>query len=194
MYGCTQGSNNLWRKHLTSQANRSSPKSDGELVAAANRGDAGAMEALYYRYCDWVCSLACRVTGNQEDADDVLQEVFFYLFGKFPGFELRCQMKTFLYPVVRNLSIRHRERRARARPLEDGGEPAAPGAPGTEAARRDLDELIAGLPEHQRDVVLLRFADGLSLEEIAGRLAVPLGTVKSRLHKALAELRQRLSR
>jgi RNA polymerase sigma-70 factor (ECF subfamily) len=102
-------------------------------------------------------------------------------------------MKTFLYPAVRNVAVRLRRKRARAQPLEEGVEPAAPESPGASRERADLGDLVAGLPEAEREVVILRFADGLKLEEIAARLGLPLGTVKSRLHRALTELRRRLT-
>jgi len=172
----------------------SDSRSDEDLIAAANRGQELAMEALYWRYRDWVYSLALRLCGQREDAADVLQETFFYLFGKFPGFTLSCRMRTFLHPVVCHLAFDRKRKRRRAVSLEGEPEPEAPPQVAPEAERRALAELVADLPEPQRDVLLLRFADGLPLEEISGRLAVPLGTVKSRLHNALATLRRRLDR
>ena len=68
--------------------------SDEALVDALNRGDRSAFETLYHRYKSWVVSLAFRFCNNREDALDVLQEAFTYLYRKFPGFELRAKMKT----------------------------------------------------------------------------------------------------
>jgi len=167
---------------------------DGELLAAANRGEPAAMEALYFRYRDWVHARAWRLTGNREDALDVLQEVFLYFFRKFPGLELNCELKTFLYPVVRSLAL-DRRRRRRETPLgAAAAELAAPAGREEAAERAELSALLGPLPEEQREVVLLRFADGFSLQEIAKALAVPLGTVKSRLHHALGTLRGSLRR
>jgi len=163
-------------------------RGDQELIASANRGDESACEQLYERYRDWVYSQALKVAGNADDAADVLQEVFFYFFGKFPGFELRCQLKTFLYPAVRNIAIRLRDRRRRLATMEEVPDPVAPRAP----ERPDLGHLVAALPEAQREIVLLRFGEDLKLDEIASRLDIPLGTVKSRLHKGLATLREHL--
>ena len=84
---------------------KSNSRSDQELIAAINNGDSGAFELLYYRHRDWVVSLAYRFTGDRELALDVLQETFLYFLRKFPGFILTAQLKTFLYPAVRNLSI-----------------------------------------------------------------------------------------
>jgi RNA polymerase sigma-70 factor (ECF subfamily) len=166
--------------------------SDAELVAAMNGGDAAAFEVLYFRHRDWVTALAYRFTGDSHAALDVMQETFLYFLRKFPGFRLTANLKTFLYPAVRNLSIAARRKVARyqATPaeLEQLEHTAAPPAPGAEAA--DLQFVLAALPEEQREVLLLRFVDGLSLAEIADAMAVPLGTVKSRLHNALHALRQ----
>ncbi len=169
--------------------------SDEELVAAANAGDEGALEALYYRHRDWVVSHARRITRNREDALDVLQETFAYLFSRFPGFELRAKMTTFLYPAVRNLSLQKLRKRGRTVRLEEGApEQAAPESRDMEAEKRDLKETVRGLPPAEREVVVLRFADGMTLREIARVLGCPLGTVKSRLHSALTRLRGRLER
>ena len=156
-------------------------------MAALNGGDASAFDALYHRHRDWVVRMAHRFTGNAEDALDVLQETFSYVFGKFPGFILSAKMTTFLYPVVKNLAVAAREKRCRM-----GSAPCFPRPPRTiplPAIRAELAAVLGGLPEGQRDVLLLRFVDDFSLAEIALALSIPLGTVKSRLHGALATLK-----
>jgi len=172
-------------------------ESDEELTELANRGDAEAFEALYLRYRDWVYRLAWRFTGNREDALDVLQETFAYLLGKFPGFacrqarfELTAAMTTFLYPVVKHLVIATRNRNGRfSSDVAVLGEIAAPESQAPGGSRGDLATVLAALPEDQREVVLMRFVDSMSLQEIAAALDIPLGTVKSRLHNALNTLR-----
>ena len=165
-------------------------RTDEQLVKAANDGDASAFEALYYRHRDWVVSHAWRLTHHHEDALDVLQETFAYFFGKFPGFRLSAQLRTFLYPAVRNFSIARLRKRRPDREL-DRAEPELPSVPPDEGAvtRLDIDTLLTSLNEGDREVVSLRFLDGLSLKEIAQALEIPLGTVKSRLHNALRALR-----
>ncbi len=166
------------------------PRTDQQLIAALNLGDASAFDGIYYRYRDRVIRLALRFTGNHADAQDVLQETFAYLFGKFPGFTLTSAMTTLLYPVVRNLSLAARRKRSRsareAEALDDlpGFVVADPND-----ARDEISAALSSLPAAQRDTLLLRFVDELSLEEIAAASDVPLGTVKSRLHNALATLR-----
>src|SRR5262249_22053007 len=127
---------------------------------------------------------------SEDLALDVLQETFLYLLRKFPGFRLTAQLKTFLYPAVKNLSIAARQKAGRYQSTEAEQEfleqlPASPALPG----RGDLAAALANLSEEHREVLLLRFVDGLPLAEIAEAVEVPLGTVKSRLHHALESLR-----
>jgi len=167
------------------------PRSDEALIQAVNAGDASAFDALYLRHRDWVARLALRFTGNREDALDVLQETFLYLLRKFPGFKLTARLTTFLYPVVRHIAI-DRRRAARRTAGEDAiaAEPAAPAPAGTGTSTEDLAAILSRLPEGQREALLLRYGDGLSLAEVAAALDIPVGTVKSRIHSALDALRR----
>jgi RNA polymerase sigma-70 factor (ECF subfamily) len=166
----------------------SDERSDQQLVAALNGGDRSAFDSIYYRYRDWVGRLALRISGNQEDALDVIQETFSYLFRKFPGFSLSAKMTTFLYPVVKNLSIAARKRRRREGSEENAPEPfVSPDAVG--GGGEELAQVLRTLGEPQREVLLMRFVDDMSLLEIAAALDIPEGTVKSRLHHALKSLR-----
>ena len=181
-------------------AGRTPPAADGrtdeELVQAVAVGDLAAFEALYHRYREWTVRLARHFTGEEDLALDVLQETFSYFLGRFPGFELRARMTTFLYPVVRHLALRARDRARRT--VGDAPLAAAEDVTAADTSHsnsdsllsRDLRRLMDELPEGQREAVLLRFVDGLSLEETARALGTPLGTVKSRLHLALARLRE----
>jgi RNA polymerase sigma-70 factor, ECF subfamily len=177
---------------VAESADRAELPGDAELVAAINQGSHAAFETLYRRHCDWAVNLAYRFTGDESLALDVMQETFLYLLRKFPGFELRASLRTFLYPAVRNLSIAARRKagRCQAGPGEEdllatllAPEIAASGSD-------DLTTVLSGLTEEHREVLLLRFVDGLSLEEISGAMEIPLGTVKSRLHNALRLLRE----
>lgn len=165
-------------------------RNDQALIAALNAGDTSAFDELYYRYRDWVIRLAGRFTGSRDDALDVLQETFAYLFGKFPGFILSARMTTFLYPVVKNLSIAAKRKRARFVSDEGTPDPAASNPKNDETSREELSAVLARLPEAHREALLMRFVDEMSLAEIAAALGIPEGTVKSRLHNAIAALRQ----
>lgn len=160
---------------------------DEELIERMNEGDAAAFEVLYLRYRDWVHRLAWRFTGNQEDALDVVQETFAYLLKKFPGFHLTASITTFLYPVVKHLSLNIRRRRSASAGEESLM--AIPDDDDDETSRAELAAALAALSEEHREVVLMRFVDDMSLGEIAEALTIPSGTVKSRLHRALEILR-----
>ena len=165
-------------------------RTDRDLVSAGNRGDRTALEALYRRHRDWVYGQAYRACGSREDALDVTQQVFIYFLSKFPGLDLRCQVRTLLYPVVRHRVtdlMRQRQRRENVKSeLRDNDSHHDP------TDGETLDDMVAELPPRQRDVVLLRFGRGLRLGEIAAKLGIPPGTVKSRLHGALKRLRKEL--
>ena len=165
-------------------------RSDTALVAAARAGDVAAFEALYLRHRDWVVRCARRFTGDEHAALDVMQEVFAYLLRRIPTLVLTARLTTFLYPAIRHTAL-HARRRARREPTagEDAPERAVAGVdPG--GSRDELAAALAALSEDWRETLLLRFVDGLALQEIADAMGVPLGTVKSRLHKALAALRE----
>lgn len=161
-------------------------RSDRDLLAALQAGDSAAFDSLYRRHRDWVTRLAHRTTGSASDALDVLQETFLYLLRKAPTLELHARLTTFLFPVVRHLSLQRRRRRP-TEPLAERDEPLATDPP--LAPPEELLAALANLPAEQQQAVLLRFVDGLSLQEVAARQGVPIGTVKSRLHQALATLR-----
>lgn len=165
------------------------PRTDQELIAAANQGDAAAFALLYDRYRDWVVSLAMRFTRDRNTALDVMQDTFLYLLRKFPDFELTGQMKTFLYPVVRHNSLAIARRQSRQVSSMEVAEPAV-NAPGQRAELNELAAAVDALDPGHREVLVLRFVEGLSLQEIALAMELPLGTVKSRLHHALRQLRE----
>jgi RNA polymerase sigma-70 factor, ECF subfamily len=137
--------------------------------------------------------LAHRITGDRDDALDVLQETFAYFWGKFPGFRLTGSLTTFLYPTVTHLALTRVRKRRPTVDVDALADELAAETPAREPGDAVVRE-IRGLPAPQREVLLLRFADDLSLQQIADALAIPLGTAKSRLHNALQALRGRLGR
>jgi RNA polymerase sigma-70 factor (ECF subfamily) len=164
---------------------------DLELVARVNRGDEAAFAALYHRHKEWVAGLAYRWTGDHQAALDVLQETFIYFLKKFPGFKLTAKLQTFLYSAVKNLSLAARKKSARYQTLEPDSPLMEEQAVAPAAGKDEPIEAALGLlPETHREVLWLRFVDGLELSEIAAAMEIPLGTVKSRLHNALETLRQ----
>jgi RNA polymerase sigma-70 factor (ECF subfamily) len=168
-----------------------SERSDQELIAAANAGDPDAFAALYSQHKDWVLNLAFRFTRDRELSLDVLQDTFVYFWKKFPGFRLTAQLKTFLYPVVKNLSLSISRKASRHSPATPELEERMEAPP--ELALHDgatVQKAIESLSQPAREVLELRFVEEFSLDEIAAALEIPLGTVKSRLHNALTTLRK----
>ena len=175
-------------------------RSDRELVDLCNSGSRReaihAFEALYRRHRDYVTRVSLRFGADHEITADVLQETFLYLLRKFPPtgevLVLRAQLRTLLYPVAKNLTLsalRRRERFEGSDALDPDHVPDQRSA-GPEDA--DLARLLSGLTSlsrQHREVLLLRFVDDLSLNEIAEALSLPLGTVKSRLHLAVKRLK-----
>ena len=173
--------------------------SDADLLAAFVSGDVAAFERLYHRHRSWVLRTARTYTHDDELALDVLQEVFAYLVERAPGLELRVPLGTFLYPAVRHLALRARDRARRAggdvppERLEETLDAGSPGVedPGEAELRlRDLRHLVDRLAPGPREVLLRVAVDGSTLAEVAADLDIPLGTVKSRLHQALQALRR----
>ncbi len=168
------------------------PRTDLELIAAINGGERSAFDALYHRHRDWVVRLAFRFTGHEDDALDVLQEAFSYLARKFPGFRLTAAMTTFLYPVVKHLALASRRKRVRMNADDaavEASKAADDSSPAPSQARGELSIVLGRLPDTHREVLLMRFVDGMSMEEIAAAMGIPAGTVKSRIDNALATLR-----
>lgn len=163
-------------------------ESDRELIDAINAGDADAFERLYHRYRDWVYRLAWRFTANHEDALDVLQGTFTYLLKKFPGFVLTASMTTFLYPAVKHIALNLRARRSASHAGDDVLE-SIPVPESSQTSRSELAAALGTLSSEQREVVVMRFVDGLPLGDISVALDIPLNTVKSRLYNALRTLR-----
>jgi RNA polymerase sigma-70 factor, ECF subfamily len=164
-------------------------RSDQNLITAGNAGDSSAFESLYFRHRDWVVNLAFRFTADRELSLDILQETFLYLLKKFPGFTLTCQMKSFLYPVVKHLALNALAKSKRYEPGEDLFK-SLEAAAVKPAEHESLRAALQKLPSAQRETVLLRFMEGFDLAEIAAALHIPVGTVKSRLHQALEALRE----
>jgi RNA polymerase sigma-70 factor, ECF subfamily len=179
-------------------------RSDTELVRCANRGGApaaDAFESLYRRHRTWVLNTAYRFTQDRDSALDVMQDVFMYLLGKFPGFVLTAKFTTFLYPVIKHTAQQARRKADRSAPgspeelLDELPAPQTANTGGIAADNSggggdDIDRILAGLPAHQREVLLLRFVDGMTIGEVALTLGVPVGTVKSRIHLAIRSLRE----
>jgi RNA polymerase sigma-70 factor (ECF subfamily) len=174
---------------------------DAALLDAARRGDRSAFEELVRRTYTETYTLAVRLTGNDEDARDVVQEAYLRAWrglGKFRG---EAQFSTWLYRITANTAYSHvnRRRRHRAVPLSDlGTEIADDGAASPEATAESaalssrLTEAVGKLPPKLRAVMVLKDVYGLPHEEIAEQLGISETAAKVRLHRARKQLRDHL--
>ncbi|HWQ27490.1 MAG TPA: sigma-70 family RNA polymerase sigma factor, partial [Dehalococcoidia bacterium] len=164
---------------------------DEDLAARVTRGDAGAFEALFDRYGDLVYSVAYRVLEDRHAAEDIAQEVFLKFWRRPSLFDPgRGRFATWLISVTRNRAIDERRIRQRVGRDDRGGaieaEAPSPGAddPGRLAVlvreREAVREALNGLPPEQRLAIELAYFGGLTQSEVAERLSLPLGTVKTR--------------
>jgi RNA polymerase sigma-70 factor, ECF subfamily len=174
---------------------------DLNLIAAISAGDTGALEALYDRYAAVVYRMALRIVKTPELAEDVVQEVFWRVWRRSGSFERdRGRVAQWLFGVAHNLCI-DELRRMRSRPVsvyEDVDHPLiqqltdervnVAGAAMESEQRRLIVAALSQLPPAQRQAVELAYFGGFSHQEIATRLACPLGTVKTRVRLGLHKL------
>lgn len=162
-------------------------ETDALLLAAFRRGNTDALGILYDRHARTVLAFALRFTGDRALAEDVVQDCFRDLIDRIDTFELKGELTSWFYVVAKRRALRLRELAGRGQGELDAEALAIPDA--GPAATDDLRRLLAHLPAAQQEVLVLRFLDGWDLQSIAAALGIPLGTVKSRLHHALAALR-----
>lgn len=172
---------------------------DDLLVERAGTGrDQSAFAELVRRHQGKVRGLLLRLTNNPTLADDLAQEVFLRAYRGLVGFEGRARFSTWLYRIAYNVFLNHRARTRELAALPVGFDCQA-AAPENELSanrldmRRDLSSAIAALPERYRAVVTLHYIEDVSYPEIAEILDLPLGTVKTHLHRAKKMLREQLA-
>lgn len=180
---------------------------DESLARRAAAGDAGAFDALVVLYTDRVFAVAFRMLGDRAEAEDLAQEVFVTLYGALGSFRGESKLSTWIYRITRNRCLNRMKflKRRHVGQLADIDDPALQGACADvetrDTGRKDphnklhndelsalLEGLLLELPEEQRALVVLRDLEDLSYEEIVDITGLPLGTVKSRLHRARAAL------
>lgn len=179
---------------------------DEELIEKTLAGDKEAFGLLALKYKDRVYNLALPIVGNKEDALDVVQDTFMQALAHLENFRRSSRFYTWLYRIAYNTAVgalRKRKRKPRAS-LEYLNEEygdcfeAQGDAPDDDAKRRDdaaiLRRELAKLSEEYRTPLILREVEGANYEQIAEILNVPVGTVRSRLHRARIALRERLER
>jgi RNA polymerase sigma-70 factor (ECF subfamily) len=176
-------------------------ESDQELIEACRRGEAQAFRALFERHKDKVFSVALRYSGDAAVAQDISQETFLKLFVGVKTFRGESDFGSWLYRLVVNSCLDQKRKTRRLMPLLDNAL-AMLKAPGLSAfdqisgaeMRGRLREVMADLPDRQRMLLVLRYTQALSYEEIGRILGVAGGTVASRLNRIHRTLERRLAR
>lgn len=176
---------------------------DAQLIAETLGGNSAAFGQLVRKYQDRLYNTLVHALGDPHEAQDVVQEAFVQAFLKLEGFGQRSAFYTWLYRIAFNVVASKRRRRKgiasidQARELA-GDDPPSP-APGP-AARLEQEErcqqvrcALAALGEEHREVIVLREIEGCCYETIAEILSLPVGTVRSRLHRARLQLRELLA-
>jgi RNA polymerase sigma-70 factor (ECF subfamily) len=178
------------------------PVEDADLVARVSAGSPEALGALYDRHAPHMLGLALQVLGNRRDAEDLLHDVFLEVWRKSAMFDPeRATARTWLLVMVRSRAIDRLRAFAVARRSGVCDQPELREAPDPDAelvVLRQLDrqrvlDALASLPPVHREIVSLLYLEGCTCREIAGRCGVPVGTVKSRLARALVLLRDRVA-
>jgi RNA polymerase sigma-70 factor (ECF subfamily) len=165
---------------------------DGQLIVRIAGGDRGAFEELYGRYARAVLGLALRRLGDRGRAEDATQEAFVAIWRSARTFDpSRGRGAPWLYAVARNaITDGLRRTPEPVAELEDGPGNAPDPSDEAESAWTAwrVHRALETLPDHERPVIELAYWGGLSQSEIAGRLEIPLGTVKTRTRSALSRL------
>jgi RNA polymerase sigma-70 factor (ECF subfamily) len=167
--------------------------SESELIARCRKGDRAAFETIVNLHMDRVAGLARRLLSDEHEALDVTQEVFVAAFRVLPTWREEAQLFTWLYRTTVNLCSKRLRARRKIVPARSH-EPSVvvpDSAQGAELAQA-IEEALESLSDRQRDVFVLCHVQGVPLSEIAPRLGLSLGAVKSHLHRALSTLREKL--
>jgi RNA polymerase sigma-70 factor (ECF subfamily) len=171
---------------------------DEDVLARVARADEGALAELYDRFGRVAYGLAYRIVRDAALAEDAVQDAFLAVWRTAASFDSdRGRASTWVLTLVhrRAVDVVRREDRRRGRPLDEAPAAAGEGTDETAALReqrRTVQAALARLPAEQREALELAYYGGLSQSELAERLGVPLGTVKSRMFAALAKLRDLL--
>ena len=175
---------------------------DAQLIDETLAGHSTAFGQLVLKYQDRLYNTVVHVAGNAEDARDFVQEAFVQAFLKLDTFQRSSAFYTWLYRIAFNVAASHRRRRRPTLSVEyaretSGLEPMDGGNGPTERAEQkescqQVRQAISRLSEEHRMVLVLREIDGCCYETIADILELPIGTVRSRLHRARLQLREQL--
>jgi RNA polymerase sigma-70 factor (ECF subfamily) len=185
------------------QPTTDTPDAIEPLIQRCLQGDQKAWDLIVSRHWRRVFNLAYKFVGRHDEAEDLTQDIFLKIFRSLGTFDRRANFQTWLISVSRNLCIDHYRSVRKEREMVDRGVDTAELAPssaepGPLAALEQRDRVVllrralAELPETLRTAVLLRDIHELSYQEIADRLGLPEGTVKSRINRGRTELARQI--
>ncbi|MBI2218074.1 MAG: sigma-70 family RNA polymerase sigma factor [Candidatus Rokubacteria bacterium] len=181
---------------------RETSRDPAGLVERLRAGEPRAFEELVRAYQHRVFGIAVRMLGSRAEAEEIAQEVFVRVHRSVARFRGDAALSTWLYAITSRVCLDRlgaAERKV-AREGDDAllalrdDQPDPPATLERKELERALHQAIAGLPDERRLVVVLRDLEGLSYDEIAAALDIEVGTVKSRLHRARMELKDRLEK
>lgn len=175
---------------------------DAQLIAETLAGKTKAFGQLVLKYQDRLYNTVVHVVGSIEDARDAVQEAFVQAFVKLETFQQTSAFYTWLYRIAFNVAASHCRRRRPTVSVEQArentGQEPIDGNSGPEQRLeqeercRQVQQALAALSDEHRTVLVLREIDGCCYETIAEVLDLPVGTVRSRLHRARMQLREQL--
>jgi RNA polymerase sigma-70 factor (ECF subfamily) len=168
--------------------------SDEALASAGAAGDLRAIEELYRRYQRPVICYLQRLVRDNDLAVDLFMEAFFRAYANLGSFDPRRGFRPWLYRIATNVGLDWLRQRARALPPADAAaqEPSVFEAVAERELSRQVEEIVAVLPDEQRTAFILKHYQGLSYAEIAAVCGCPEGTVRSRMHYSVRVLRAKL--
>ena len=173
---------------------------DQEVIEACRRGDEDAIRALFEANKDRVYSIALRYSGDRAAAMDIAQDTFVKLLSSIQNFRGNASFESWLYRIVVNTCLDYKRSGRRLIPFLDGlldvvAAPAESVLSRLVRSEREqtVQEIVARLRPEQRIVVVLRYTEGLSYDEIAEIVGCSAGTVASRLNRAHKILERRLA-
>ncbi|MFZ0930781.1 MAG: RNA polymerase sigma factor [Syntrophobacteraceae bacterium] len=177
---------------------RDADADDAEVIAAISDGDVNAYSTLVLRYQGAIFNLMFRMTGSYEDATDLAQETFIKAYDQLYRFQKDKKFFPWLYTIGLNhaRNFLRDNKRARMVSLDDYEAGSGLDYPGQQeeniVAKLDCEQLYAALnqlPLDYREALILRYHEGLSLENVAEALSLKLSAAKMRVHRGLAKLR-----
>jgi len=166
---------------------------DAALVARMSNGDRAALAELYERHAARMLALALSILRDREEAEDLLHDVFLEAWRRSADYSVeRGSVRAWLVTRTRSRALDRIKSTRRRRDVPDEGDPVVVTLPFAMDDHQLLRQTLKHMPEPQKQVLLLGYFEGLSAAEIAERLGIPVGTVKSRTRAALASLRELL--